>query len=211
MRIVFLGSPGVGKGVYAQLLAETYPWPHISTGHLLREEIQEGSIIGKKAESFMLQGKLVPDIIVIELLRKRLAESDAKNGFFLDGFPRTLEQARELDGITKIDKVINFEADEEKIVHRLAGRLTCEECGKIHHASTGLKEDDPCEACGSPIYRREDDHESKVRARLHEYENKTKPLIEYYLKMGKLVRIKHNEPIANSKEAFLAKVRPHLI
>jgi adenylate kinase len=210
MNIVFLGSPGSGKGYYAQFLTSMYGIPHISTGHLLREEVSAGTELGKEVEGLVASGLLVPDDIMIKLLKKRLALPDAKKGFFLDGFPRTIAQAKEFEIFGKVDKVINFEADDDVIVQRLSDRLTCRSCGKIYHASSqNMSEGDSCE-CGGELYRRDDDHESKVRARLKEYEEKTKPLIDWYSKKGLLVRVHHNEPLSQSKEAFLAKVRPHL-
>lgn len=206
MNVVFLGSPGVGKGIYAQLLTKIYGIPHISTGHLLRLEVEKQSEIGSRVKSIVCSSGLVPDDIVLSVLQARINEGDMLNGFFLDGFPRTIAQAEELKNIVRIDRVINFEASPSVIMERLSGRVTCRECGKIFHSTHGVKQGDSCSDCGGELFQRADDTDDNVRARLKEYDLETRPLISYYESAGILSRIHHDVPLVHSEQEFLAKV-----
>jgi adenylate kinase len=194
-NIVLLGSPGVGKGTYAELLSKKYKIPHISTGQMFRDAIKEGSELGKKVEGFIAKGGLVPDDITVEVVKVRLKKEDCKNGFLLDGFPRTIPQAEALEKIRKIDKVLNFVASEETITERLSWRRTCGKCEAIYH----LKNIPPkvagiCDKCGGKLYQRSDETPEAIKERMKEYEKKTKPLIDFYKKRGLLANIDANYP-----------------
>jgi len=196
MNIVLLGSPGIGKGTYAEILSEKYNIPHISTGQLFREEIDKKTELGKIVDDYVNRGELVPDEITIKLVKERLKKRDCKNGFLLDGFPRTIHQAKALEKITKIDKVLNFVASEEVIVDRLSGRRTCRKCGAIYHIkNVPPKVEGVCDKCGGELYQREDETLEAVRIRMKEYNKKTKPLVDYYKKRGLLVNVDANPPI----------------
>ncbi len=196
MNIVLLGSPGIGKGTYAEILSEKYNIPHISTGQLFREEMDKKTELGKRVDDYVNHGELVPDQITIKLVKERLKKKDCKNGFLLDGFPRTIQQAKALGKITKIDKVLNFVASEEVIVDRLSGRRTCRECGAIYHIrNVPPKVEGLCDKCGGELYQREDETSEAVRMRMKEYNKKTKPLVDYYEKEDLLVNVDANHPI----------------
>jgi len=194
MRLVFIGPPGVGKGTYATAISKKYGIPHISTGDILREEVKKGSEIGLKAREYMERGELVPDGIIIEIIRRRLAEEDCKKGFILDGFPRTLPQAEALDRITRIDLVLNFVAPDEVIIERLSGRRICRVCGAIYHVKyMPPKVPGKCDKCGGELYQREDDKPEVVRRRLEVYRKRTEPVIQYYRDKGVLVDVDASE------------------
>jgi adenylate kinase len=196
MNIVALGQPGVGKGTCIDILVEKYKIPHISTGNMFREEIKKNTEFGRKVSSFVNNGELVPDELTISMLKKRLNEKDCKNGFFLDGFPRTIPQAEALEKIVKIDKVLNFVASEEIIIDRLSGRRTCRKCGATYHIrNVPPKVEGICDKCGGELYQRKDDMPEVIRIRNKEYLKKTKPLIDFYIKRGLLVNIDANPPI----------------
>lgn len=186
MNLILLGPPGAGKGTQAQRIVERYHIPQISTGDILRKAVKEGTPSGKKAKTFMDQGQLVPDEVVIGIIDERLRESDCRPGFILDGFPRTIAQAEALQPIlTKmgrsIDYVINIEVDTEEIVRRLTGRRTCKNCGAMFHILFHPPEvEGICDRCGGTLYQREDDKEKAIRIRLNEYQRQTAPLIQYY-------------------------------
>lgn len=194
MNLILLGAPGAGKGTQAVRISEDYKIPHISTGDIFRKNIKKQTPVGIKAKQYIDAGKLVPDSIVIEIVKNRLLEGDCKNGFLLDGFPRTVNQAEELDKITKIDKVINLEIDLNLLMHRLTGRRVCEKCGNSNHTDR-LSAGERC-LCGGSYIQREDDREETVKNRLKVYEEQTKPLIEYYKKQGKLADIDAGRAIA---------------
>ncbi len=193
MNFIFLGPPGVGKGTQAENLAESCKIAHISTGEMFREEIAKETPLGRKAQAFMAAGELVPDDIVIEVVRERLYQPDAAKGFILDGFPRTLAQAEALDGLLKeidrpITAVIDFEWDVDELVQRLSGRRVCAHCGHSAH----VEYDPPvvegtCDRCGGDLRQREDDRPGAIRQRLAEYEQKTAALSQYYAAKGLLV------------------------
>lgn len=196
MNIVLLGSPGVGKGTYAGILSKKYNIPHISTGQLFRDAIRNKTELGKRVEEYVNRGDLVPDEIVIQIVRERLEKDDCKNGFLLDGFPRTIPQAEALEKFKKIDKVLNFVASEEEILNRLSGRRTCRKCGSIFHVKNiPPKASGVCDYCRGELYQREDEKPEAVKIRMIEYSKKTKPLIDYYSKRGLIANIDANYPI----------------
>jgi len=185
MKMIFLGPPGVGKGTHAEEAGKQYSIPKISTGDMLREEIKKGSELGKKADERMQSGKLVPDKLVIEILKSRISQPDCKDGFILDGFPRTAGQAEALETITKIDIVINFTVSHETLLQRLGGRLTCRKCDAIYHVKNmPPKQEGICDECGSGLYVRKDQKPEVIEVRLRTYEKQTKLLIDYYRGKG---------------------------
>lgn len=196
MNIVLLGAPGAGKGTQAAKIIEAYGLPHISTGDILRAAVANQSPLGMEAKRYMDAGELVPDFVVIGLVKSRLSEADAEKGFILDGFPRTTNQAealdRELSSLGKqIQAAVAITVDPEVIVRRLTSRRTCKDCGRITSVSEGVS----CAACGGELYQRDDDNEVTVRNRLDVYERSTAPLIEYYGKKGVLHKIDGDRPV----------------
>ena len=188
MNIILLGAPGAGKGTQAAVICEHLSIPTISTGNIIREALRTGTEMGLKAKSFMDAGKLVPDEVVIGIIEERLAKDDCKNGFILDGFPRTIPQAEALDKMgVVIDKVIDIEVPDETIVTRLSGRRVCEKCGRPYHI-VDLKPqvEGVCDDCTGALIQRKDDHIDTVKARLDIYHAETEPLKDYYGKQGKL-------------------------
>ncbi len=179
--MVFLGAPGAGKGTQATKVCEKYNIPHISTGDILRANIKAGTALGVEAKGYIDKGLLVPDEVVIGLVKQRLTESDCHKGFLLDGFPRTIEQAKALNDFAKISCAVNLIVDEKLVVDRIAGRRMCK-CGESYHISWYDK--DVCAKCGEKLYQRDDDKEDTVKARLEVYNAQTAPLIEYYSNMG---------------------------
>ena len=186
-NIILLGAPGAGKGTQAAMIAENFNVPHISTGDILRRNMKEGTPLGLKAKSYVEAGGLVPDEVVIGLVKDRLDSDDCKNGYVLDGFPRTIAQAEELDKVARIDMAINIDVPFEVIVERLGGRRVCV-CGETYHVSMlGGRTD--CARCGKELFIRDDDKPETVKNRLRVYQEQTEPLIEYYRKQGKIVDI----------------------
>ena len=183
MKLIFLGPPGAGKGTQAVKIAEHYQIPHISTGDMLRAEMREGTKLGNEAKSLIDRGELVPDDVILGMVKNRIQQEDCKNGFLFDGFPRTIAQAEALEHISAIDYVINLDVPVERLISRISGRRMCAECGAGYHVSTYA--DANCK-CGAALYQREDDKEETVRNRLVVYERSTKPLIEYYTRKGLL-------------------------
>jgi adenylate kinase len=183
MKIMFVGPPGAGKGTQAARIAARYGIPHISTGDMLREEIRNETALGKQAKGYIDAGDLVPDDVIIGMVKERIARPDAKNGFLLDGFPRTRPQAEELDAITSLDVVINLYVPDDKIVHRICGRRVCNACGATYHESM-LANSGVCPRCGEGLSVRSDDNESSVRQRIAVYKERTEPLIAYYTEKG---------------------------
>ena len=186
-NIVMLGAPGAGKGTQSALIAKEYGIPHISTGDILRRNIKEGTELGKLAKSYIDAGALVPDEVVIGIVADRLAEADARNGYVLDGFPRTIAHAEALDKVAKIDVAINIVVGFDVIIDRLSGRRVCV-CGATYHTST-LGGRTTCSECGKELFIRDDDKPDTVKARLETYEKQTAPLIGYYKNAGILVDI----------------------
>jgi adenylate kinase len=191
MKLILLGAPGAGKGTQAEVICNHLGIPAISTGNILREALKSGTEMGLKAKSFMDEGKLVPDEVVIGIVKERLSMDDCKNGFILDGFPRTIPQAEALDEMgVNIEHVINIEIEDEKIVNRMSGRRVCEGCGKPYHLKNlPPKVEGVCDDCQGTLVQRKDDHPDTVLARLDVYHKETEPLVAYYEKQGKLVNV----------------------
>lgn len=188
MNIIFLGPPGAGKGTQAQIVCRELSIPQISTGDMLRSAIAAGTETGLKAKGFMDAGELVPDDIVIAIVKERLAMDDCKNGYILDGFPRTVYQAQELGRFVRIDAVINLEVANEVIVKRLSGRRVCPKCGAPYHVDR-LQGKTTCKACDTLLIQRDDDKPEAISTRLDVYQQKTAPLIDYYRGEGVLKNI----------------------
>jgi adenylate kinase len=191
MKVILLGSAGVGKGTNAKKLAVHYSIPTISSGDLLRAEVVQASDIGKKAKNYMDKGDLVPNELIDAMIKKRLKELDCKNGFILDGYPRNLEQAKLLDKTTKINAVINYTASTKLILERLGGRRHCLGCDKQYNINTIKKptEEGICDECGEKIVQRDDDKPSAIKKRLDVYKKEVTPVIAYYKKQGTLTEI----------------------
>lgn len=192
-NLVFLGAPGAGKGTQAKRISEKCEIPHISTGDILRANIKEGTELGKLAKSYIDKGALVPDEVIIKVMQARLAEDDCKKGYLLDGFPRTIEQAKALDKITTVTLAVNIVVDDDAVVKRIAGRRMCV-CGESYHISTHPS--DVCDKCGAKLYQRDDDKEETVKSRLDVYAKQTAPLIEYYSDKGVLVDVDGMQDVA---------------
>lgn len=188
MKLILLGAPGAGKGTQAAVISERYHIPQISTGNIIRAALKSGTEMGLKAKSFIDEGKLVPDDVVIGIIKDRLVEDDCKDGFILDGFPRTIPQAEALDKMgIEIDKVIDIEVADDVIIDRMSGRRVCEKCGRPYHlVSLRPKVEGVCDDCAGALIQRKDDHPDTVKARLEIYHNETEPLKDYYEKQGKL-------------------------
>ena len=193
LRAVLLGPPGAGKGTQAVRLVEKYEIPHISTGDIFRKNIKEGTELGKKAQEYMHAGALVPDELVVDLVKDRLQQDDCKNGFLLDGFPRTIFQAEKLDEFLsesnlKMDIVINLKVEKEALIKRLTGRRVCKDCGASYHiVNIPPKKEGVCDICGGELIQRKDDNIETVENRINVYEEQTAPLIGYYKEAGSLV------------------------
>ena len=190
MKIIMLGAPGAGKGTQAKMIAEKYSIPHISTGDIFRANIKNGTELGKKAKTYIDAGQLVPDELVVDLVIDRFKEDDCKNGYVLDGFPRTIPQAEALDNALKaigdkVDFAIDVEVPDENIVRRMGGRRACVGCGATYHVEFNPpKVQDVCDVCGEELILRDDDKPETVTNRLNVYHEQTKPLIDYYEKQG---------------------------
>ena len=212
MKIVLLGSPGVGKGTCTSMIKDKYHLVHVSTGDLFREAVAKGTDLGKKAKSFMDKGELVSDELTIEILKTRLKQKDAKN-FILDGFPRTISQAEALEKITKIDLVVNFYASEKVILQRLTNRVICRKCGAIFNLlKVKPKKPGICDKCQGELYQRADEKPNVIQDRLKIYFEKTRPLEDYYKKKGILREI-NADPDLNDpdfKEKVLDKIEATL-
>jgi adenylate kinase len=190
VKYIFLGPPGAGKGTAAQKLAVTRSIPHISTGDIFREAVKKETALGEKVRSLMHRGELVPDEITVRLVRERLERDDAREGFILDGYPRTLAQARAMEGFTRLDAVVYFDLDEGEIIRRLSGRRTCGACGRIYHIEDiPPRRPDICDACGGALLQREDDRVEAIAKRLALFRELTQPLISHYEKEGLLMRV----------------------
>lgn len=192
MNIILLGAPGAGKGSQAAKIKDTFRIPHISTGDAFRKNIAMGTEIGKLAKTYMDNGQLVPDEVVVKIVESRLKEDDCKDGFLLDGFPRTIPQAEALAKVAKVDAVINIDVDFGIITDRLTGRRSCK-CGESYHVSTYKAM--TCAKCGQPLYLREDDKEETILKRLDVYRSTTEPLIAYYSERGILRNVDGNRTI----------------
>lgn len=200
MNLIFLGAPGAGKGTQAEEVCRHFGIPAVSTGNLLREAVKNGTELGIKAKSFMDAGALVPDDIVIGIIKERLAQPDCEKGFVLDGFPRTVPQAETLDSMgVRIDKVVEIHVPDEKIIRRMSGRRVCESCGASYHLEYRLpKVEGVCDSCGGKLVQRRDDSPETVVERLKVYHKQTEPLKDYYGAQSKLHIVEGQEQIADT-------------
>jgi adenylate kinase len=203
MKIVLLGKPSSGKGTQAERLAETLKFKHISTGDLLREELKNNSKIGLEAKEYMDKGALVPDSLIINLLKLRLP----KDNYILDGFPRTLVQGEELDKIVKLDYTIDIDCSDSLILKRIARRKVCSSCGRIYGLNVVPKKKDICDKCNGKLIKRADDNEETMRKRLKVYEEQTKPLIDFYKKKGIYFKINGEMQIEYVQRAIIEKIK----
>jgi adenylate kinase len=204
MRLVMLGPPSAGKGTQASLLAQRFDLLHLATGDILREAVAAGSSLGKKAKKFMDTGALVPDAIVIGLLEGKMKSTQSQTGFILDGFPRNVDQAKQLEEFTDLDLVLCIEVDLNRLVERATGRRSCKSCGAVYHVMHNPpKQLGVCDKCGGPLYLRDDDSEEIVRKRLKTYEDQTKPVIQYYESIGKLKYVEGEGSIEEVQKKLL--------
>ena len=208
MRQIYLGAPGTGKGTQASVLAEKYNIPQISTGDILRKAVADGTELGKKAKAIMDTGGLVSDDIIIGLIDERLAQDDCKDGYILDGFPRTIKQAEDLDAMLEgkdgIDAVVLFDVSEDEIVKRITSRRTCTQCGYNHNMIYDPPVDgNKCAKCGGTVIQRDDDKEETVRNRLVVYNEKTAPLVDYYKSQKKLYAIDGSQDVAKVRQDII--------
>ena len=206
MKLILLGAPGAGKGTQAEVICEKLGIPAISTGNIIREALKNGTEMGLRAKSYMESGALVPDEVVIGIIKERLQQDDCKNGFILDGFPRTVPQAAALDEMgVEIDRVIDIEVADEAIERRLSGRRVCESCGASYHVDyKPSKVDGVCDKDGGKLIIRKDDQPETVRGRLATYHEQTEPLKEFYQKKGKLRIVEGQEEVADTTKLTLA-------
>jgi adenylate kinase len=209
MRIVLLGAPGAGKGTQAEVISREKNIPTISTGNIIRDALKSGSELGKKARKHIEAGHLVPDDIVIDVIRERLSQPDCKNGFILDGFPRTIPQAEALERMgVHIDRVIEIDVDDEVIARRMSGRRVCPSCGTSYHIEHKQpKKRDVCDNCGDTLVQREDDRPETVRERLRVYHEQTAPLKNYYATRNKLYVVKGQEDVNDTIRLTLAALK----
>jgi adenylate kinase len=211
-RVVFLGAPGSGKGTQAKMLSEFVGAPAIATGDLLRSEVAAGTPLGNEAAQYMNHGALVPDHLVLVMLERRIAQEDCKEGFILDGFPRTLTQARALEGLLAakgkpLDAVINLEVPEEAVVERFAGRRVCPQDGTVYHLQTHPpRRPEICDVCDAPLVHRTDDTPATVKTRLRVYRKDTQPLVQFYEERGLLYRVDGNGESSQIQRAIRALV-----
>ena len=205
MKLILLGAPGAGKGTQADILCKELDIPTISTGNILRAAIKAGTETGKQAEAYMKAGKLVPDEVIIGIIHDRVAEDDCKNGYILDGVPRTIAQAESLEkaGIV-FDDVISIEISDEVIMERMSGRRVCERCGASYHlVAVPPKQEGICDKCGGKLIQRHDDEPETVKHRLEVYHQETEPLKEFYAKRGLLKSVENQPTVAETSEAIL--------
>ena len=209
MNLILLGAPGAGKGTQAEILCDRLNIPTISTGNMIREALKSGTEMGLKAKAFIEAGQLVPDEVVIGIVRDRLQQDDCKGGFILDGFPRTIPQAEALDrmGVT-IDRVVDINVPDEVITRRVSGRRVCLDCGNTYHIETKKpQKDGVCDRCGSTLVQRKDDQPETVEERLHVYHEQTEPLRDYYAAAGKLLVMDGQQGIQEIAEQTLAQLK----
>lgn len=200
MQLILLGAPGAGKGTQAAKLVKKFSIPQISTGDMFRAAVKEGMPLGKRAQEFMSAGKLVPDEVTIGIVRERLDKDDCANGFILDGFPRTVEQADALNKILddmgkKLTAVLNIHVPAEYLIERAVGRRICKKCGATYHVKFNPPKGSTCDECGGELYQRADDNEATMKNRLGVYESSTRPLIDYYKQAGIYTEIDGRQPI----------------
>lgn len=208
MNLILLGAPGAGKGTQAENICERLSIPAISTGNIIREALKSGTEMGKQAKSYVDSGKLVPDEVVIGIIQERLAHGDCRNGFVLDGFPRTIPQAEALDRMgIRIDRVVDLEVDDDAIVSRMSGRRVCESCGATYHLKYKLPaKEGVCDKCGGTLVQRRDDLPDTVKERLKVYHEQTEPLKSYYAKQGKLFIVEGEEDVADTTRKTLSVI-----
>ncbi len=212
MNLILLGAPGAGKGTQAEAICKEFKIPAISTGNILREAIKNGDELGLKAKSYMDLGKLVPDEIVIDILKERIVKDDCKDGFVLDGFPRTIPQAEALDKIgVQIDKVIEIDVPDDVILSRLSGRRVCEDCGTPYHIKNKKPQvEGICDVCKGKLVTRKDDNVDTIKDRLKVFHDQTAPLKDYYANQNKLSVVSEYSSLEKSREATLAAVRGNI-
>ena len=206
MNVIFLGPPGAGKGTQAQRICDALNIPQISTGDILRRAMKEETPTGLKAKQYVEAGKLVPDEVIIDIVRERLAMDDCQNGYILDGFPRTVPQAEALDTIAKIDVVVDLDVADEELINRLSGRRVCLACGATYHVSH-LNGETKCAKCGEELIQRKDDSAETVLNRLNVYHAQTAPLVDYYQQKGNLKVIDGAQDMDTIFESILAVVK----
>ncbi len=212
MNIILIGPPGAGKGTQAKRMIDRLGVPQISTGDMFRAAVKEGSPMGKKAKEYMDKGALVPDDVVIGVVKERFEKPDTRKGFILDGFPRTLEQAKALDKLlgdlgSRIDHVVVIEVPDDSLVGRLTGRRTCRGCGYMHHVEFDPpKTEGACDKCGGELYLRDDDKEATIRDRLSTYHAQTSPLIDYYSKSGIVRKIDGTRSMEEVNKAIFQSI-----
>lgn len=206
MKLILLGAPGSGKGTMAQKLTAALDIPQISTGDIFRKNLKEETPLGLQVKSIMASGALVPDEITIEIVKNRLAEDDCQKGYILDGFPRSIAQAKALDGFQQVDYAVNLDVDKEVVVKRLSGRRFCPDCSGTYHVSA-LSDETVCPHCGGKLIIRADDAEETVRERQRVYESTTLPLLEYYDKQGKLLTVDGNGSVEEVYDRILAALK----
>ncbi len=206
MKLILLGAPGAGKGTQAEIISKRLSIPIISTGNILKDAVRRGTELGQKAEEFMSSGRLVPDDVIIGILRQRVTADDCADGFILDGVPRTVAQAEALEDMgIEIDKVISLEVPDETILERLSGRRVCPNCGSTYHVSFKPPAvEGVCDACGEKLIVRDDDKEQTVKTRLKVYHETTEQLKDYYERQGKLRTVEGKKEIADTTRAALA-------
>jgi adenylate kinase len=201
MKLIFLGPPGAGKGTLAGLVSKELGVPHISTGDIFRDAIKRETELGKKVKEIVGRGDLVPDELTVGLVRERLAQPDAANGFIFDGFPRTIPQAEALEKFQGLDAVVNFSISDQEVVKRLSGRRVCRSCGAVYNVNTMQpKKEGICDTCGGPLFIRDDDKIESIKNRLEVYKNQTEPLILFYKKKKLLRTVNSNK---NPEDTFV--------
>jgi adenylate kinase len=215
MRVIFLGPPGVGKGTQAEFIAQKYHVPKLSTGDLLRESVERETSLGKKAKSFMERGELVPDEVVIGLVKEKLASPECRNGFLLDGFPRTVNQADELSAMLEgkgelLDHVVYFSLSPSEIVKRISGRRSCPQCKAVYHLeSIPPNKEGMCDVCGMALIQRSDDKPETIESRLAVYFEQTEPLIQYYKDRSILLELDGSGPVTAVQERLVKLLSQH--
>lgn len=205
MKLILLGAPGAGKGTQAEVISGKYNIPTISTGNIIRAALKNGTEMGLKAKSYIDAGELVPDDVVIGIIKERLSESDCENGYILDGFPRTIPQAEALDDMGfEIDAALSIEVADAEIIKRMSGRRVCEKCGASYHTEYKKpKADGVCTVCGGALVIRKDDEPETVKNRLHVYHEQTEPLKSFYENCGKLITVEGQEEVADTTRLVL--------
>ncbi|AER66402.1 Adenylate kinase [Thermovirga lienii DSM 17291] len=213
MKLIFLGPPGAGKGTQAAVISKKYGIAHISTGDILRDNVARETELGLKAKKYMESGQLVPDDVIVDMVERRLKEEDCRAGFILDGFPRTVVQAEALDKLLEklhitLDGIVYFDVPDDVVIKRLSGRRICKSCGAIYNIhSQPPKKEGVCDLCGGELYQRSDDEESVVRNRLKVYKEQTAPLISYYEKSDKFLRVDASQDSSAVVQAIVEAVK----